>query len=157
MTRARRSLLAIGVSVFCIAGWQVILYAQIRARIGISVDDYITQYGHPDVTAKNCHVVEERLRGLSFTEASEYSDQKRPFKVADSLLVYLKSADASFVVSCLSEAESFEHGRSVHYSQRKLFGSERLIIVGVNADGVVADIRRERYNWLAMYEGTPYQ
>jgi hypothetical protein len=68
------------------------------------------------------------------------------------LLVYPDSDEAIRHFRYLPAEEPIKGERSVHYSQRRLFFSERLTLVRVDAAGRVADVEPRPYNTFTIYE-----
>jgi hypothetical protein len=125
-----------------------------RAARGELLADYIHQHGSPTAIATQCRVLPfpGRLVSIRLDGVSIFTNLVAPVSFAGQLLVYPDSDDAIRHFRYLPAEEPLKGERSVHYSQRRLFFSERLTLVRVDADGRVADVEDRPYNTFTIYE-----
>jgi len=139
----------IGLAIICAAIVPSILR---RAARGTPATDYIREHGNPTATASSVIDRVGRLHGLRFQGVRLYAGPGSTQELVGRLLVYPESADAIRHFGYLPGEEPIKGERSVHYSQRRLFGAERLVLVYVDSGGKVADVERRSYNFLTLYE-----
>jgi hypothetical protein len=116
---------------------------------GTPAVDYIREHGAPTALVARVTEVEGRLHGLRLDGVRLYAESQA---LAGALLVYPDSPDAIRHFRYLPNEEPTKGERSVHYSQRRMFRDERLVLVSVDTAGRVADVESKRYNWLTLFE-----
>lgn len=123
-----------------------------RATRGTPITEYIREHGNPTATASSVIDRAGRLHGLRFDGVRLYTDLDVTQALAGRLLVYPESAYAIRHFGYLPTEQPIMGERSVHYSQRRLFGDESLVLVHVDSEGKVAEVERRSYNFLTLYE-----
>ncbi len=125
-----------------------------RAARGELLADYLRHHGSPTAVATQCRVLPfpGRLVSIRLDGVRVFTNAAAPGSLAGQLLVYPDSDDAIRHFRYLPAEEPINGERSVHYSQRRLFFSERLTLVWVDSTGRVADVEVRPYNRFTIYE-----
>ena len=119
---------------------------------GTPILDYIRQHGPPTAITDSCRDASGRLRGLRLDGVRLYVETTDAQSLAGQLLVYPETEDAVRHFRYLPNEEPIRGERSIHYSQRRLFRDESLILVRVDLTGRVAAVESRNYNFFTLYE-----
>ena len=125
-----------------------------RAARGESLTDYFRRHGHPTAVAAQCRVFppSDGLVSIRLDGVRPYTNSMRSESLAGQLLVYPDTHRAVQHFGYLPAEEPIRGVRSVHYSRRRMFFSERLLLIRVDTSGRVADVESRSYDTFTIYE-----
>jgi hypothetical protein len=141
----------LGLALVCALAIPVLLR---RAARGESLTIYFRGHGQPTAIAAQCRVLPlpGRLVSIRLDGVRVYTNSMPVQSLAGQLLVYPHSQQAVEHFGYLPSEEPIRGVRSVHYSRRRLFFSESLTLVRVDASGRVADVESRSYDTFTIYE-----
>jgi hypothetical protein len=125
-----------------------------RAARGEALTDYFRRHGPPVASATDCRVLplSGRLVSIRLDGVRVYTNSTPLESLSGKLLVYPDSERAIQHFGYLPSEQPIRGVRSVHYSRRRLFLSEKVTLVRVDASGRVADVQLRSYDTFTIYE-----